>query len=106
MHAFVIWIGWTHQELPLSYDQVIQINIIIIIKASEIAPGQIAPLFGDSLAVFTQLCTAREITSRESVNARVRVHTINIRSKKLEFLSADDISSGMSTGGIAWPQDG
>ena len=40
---------------------------------------------GELLAVFTQLCTAREITSRESVNARVRVHTINIGTKKLEF---------------------
>ena len=56
------------------------------------------------LAVFTRLCTAQEITSRKSVNARVRVHTVNIGTKKLEFLSTDDFSSGMSTRSIAWPQ--
>ena len=54
-----------------------------------------------ALAVFTRLCTAREIISRESVNARVRVHMINIGTKKLEFLSTDDISSGMGTESIA-----
>ena len=57
-----------------------------------------------TIAVFTHLCTAREITSQESVNARVRVHTINIGTKKLEFLSTDDVNSGMSTESIAWPQ--
>ena len=59
------------------------------------------PTNTSTIAVFPRLCTAREITFRESVNARVRVHTINIRTKKLEFLSTDDVSSGMSTESIA-----
>ena len=62
------------------------------------------PTNTSTIAVFTRLCTAREITFQESVNARVRVHTINIGTKKLEFLSTDDVNSWMSTESIAWPQ--